>query len=209
MRIMYCTTCQIGCRLSVQGAGYSIEVDGYRCEKGDDFAKSEAANPMRILTTTVRTKIPGVPVIPVRTDGYIPKSKILDAMNEINDATVEREMDCGDVLIADVANTGVEVIIASSILMHLGAELENKNELINNVSDSTGLVAASAAPGGGGVNAQNLGVMDEIGAESVGGIVGTAGNAVGVEDGEEESEAQEDESFDRPQGRSHIRRRQR
>jgi len=198
--------------MSVTGSGASIEVDGNKCDKGLDFAIAETSNPTRTLTTTVRTKIVGVPVISVRTNGEIPKDKIPDAMRELNDIVIDKEIDCGDVLIENVAETGVQVIITSSILMQLGAELENKNVLFSKTTGSGGASASAirAADGSENVlNEQNDGVLDHIGTDAVGGVVGAAGNAVGIQDGDADNKAgneNQDETFDRPKGRSHIKR---
>jgi len=186
-------------------------VEGNKCQKGYDFAEAEMTNPTRTLTTTVRTKFPGIPVISVRTAGEIPKEKLMDAMQELSKVVIEVEMDCGDTVVEDIANTGVSVIVTSGALMQLGAELENKNVKLEKFSSGGG-PSASAVAGGGGAGVgivRNDGVLDDIGADSADGFVGAAGEAVGVEgaDAEEDSvTGDEIDGYIRPKSRPHIKR---
>jgi len=187
-------------------------VEGNKCERGYEFAKHEMSNPSRTLTTTVRTKFPGVPVISVRTAGEIPRDRLMAAMNALSEVVVEEELGCGDTIMEDVAKTGVSVIVTSSALMQLGAELENKNAELNRRS-SGGPSAAAVNPGsasaaGGGIGiVRNADVLDDLGADAAGGFVGAAGEAVGVEDltDEESDVAQDGEGRIKQKGRPHIR----
>jgi len=215
MKKMYCITCPAGCQLTVIGSGFDMVVEGNKCERGREFAEHEMSNPTRTLTTTVRTKFPGVPVISVRTNGEIPRDKLMIAMHELSDVVVEEELSCGDTVVEDIANTGVSVIITSSVLMQLGEELENRNaELGRRGAASGGTTSSDASAGafqagaiqGTGV-VRNDGILDDIGAEAAGGFVGAAGESVGVEDTFEENDSQandEDGSYIQ-KGRSHIR----
>jgi len=211
MKKLYCITCPAGCLLTVIGSGFDMVVEGNKCEKGRDFAKHEMSNPSRTLTTTVRTKFPGVPVISVRTDGEIPRDKLMDAMKELSDVMVETELNCGDIVLENVVNTGVNVIITSAALMKLGAELENKNAELNRRSsggDSAAAFSQNTSPGIGIV--MNPGAVDVIGVDAAGGFVGAAGEAVGVEDtfeDDEGNEAKDGEGRIKMSDRPHIKRR--
>jgi len=113
---MYCITCPTGCKLLVEQFGESINVEGNECNRGGEFAETEIRNPTRSLTTTVRTTFQGVPVLPVRTDGEIPKEKIAEAMAALNKIVVGHELDCGDTVIANLVGTGVRVIATSDAI---------------------------------------------------------------------------------------------
>ena len=211
MKKLYCITCPSGCQLTVSGSGADIVVEGNKCRRGFDFAVAETSNPTRILTTTVRTKFPGVPVISVRTDGEIPKDKIMDAMHELSEVVVSTELGCEDTVLENVADTGIRVIVTSFALIQLGAELENKNVQLTSrgASESAG-VAMGAGLGIGKV--RNSGVVDDLGVESAGGVVGAAGEAVGVEgavdeEAEEAAKGTRDDEHAKPKGRPHIKRR--
>jgi CxxC motif-containing protein len=217
MKKLYCITCPAGCLLTIIGSGFDMVVEGNKCEKGREFAKHEMSNPSRTLTTTVRTNFPGVPVVSVRTDGEIPRDKLMDAMKELSGIVVETELGCGDTVLEDVADTGVKVIVTSFALMKLGAELENKNvelsrkgALGDSGSDSSSDITSSFRATSG--NTGSAGVLDNIGAEAAGGFVGAAGEAVGVEDtyAEDDVEGASDQKEGgrmKISGRPHIRKR--
>jgi len=217
MKKLYCITCPAGCLLSVTDTDSEIVVEGNKCERGVEFANHEMSNPTRTLTTTVRTRFPGVPVISVRTDGEIPRDMLMDAMKELSEVVIETELGVGDIVYEDILNTGVNVIITSPALMKLGAELENKNvELSRRGSSGDSGTEAIAVFSGGVVNAANVGVLNAIGANVTGansadGFVGAAGEAVGVEgvSDENESDAAEDGKETgriKIKGRPHIKR---
>lgn len=199
-----------------------MTVEGNNCSNGVDFAKFEFDNPTRMLTTTVRTEFNDVPVLSVRTDGEIPKEMMMEVLKEIKDVVVKTELACGDTLIEDVAETGVRVIVTSSALMNLGAELINKNVELNKASGSTGGefepdgtgadAGGTGAMGGEGIGivrnslddagnsefAEPATVLDDLGDDPIGGFVGAAGEAVGVED-------PIDDEDDKPKGRARIK----
>ena len=71
---------------------------------------------MRTICSTVRTIFAGVPVIPVRVSAEIPKERIFDVMNQINQVTVDRICGTGEPVIENVLGLGVDVIVTSDIL---------------------------------------------------------------------------------------------
>jgi CxxC motif-containing protein len=116
MKTILCIVCPNGCRLGVEENNEGLVVSGNQCKRGIDFAMAEITNPTRTLTTTVRTSFPGVPVLPVRTDGEIPKGKIRELMNYINGIIINRPMGIGEAVAEDILGLGVNVIATSNIL---------------------------------------------------------------------------------------------
>ena len=116
MKELYCITCPTGCQLRVDGGGSDITVEGNGCKRGVDFAVMETTNPTRSLTTTVRTTFPDTPVLPVRTDGEIPKGEIMEAMETLGRVVVSSVLNCGDTVIENLLGTGVRVIATSDVL---------------------------------------------------------------------------------------------
>jgi hypothetical protein len=133
---------------------------------------------------------------------------LMDAMYELSEIVIEEEMDCGDVLLENIAETGVSVIVTSAALMQLGAELENKNIELGRRGSAE---SSEVAVGDGDV--MNPVILDDMGMDSAGDFIGTAGEAVGVEttsDEDEQSIEDGQESGEgqiRPRGRPHIKRR--
>lgn len=114
---LLCIVCPTGCHLRVasqEDGGFVV--DGNGCKRGIQFAIDEATYPMRSLTTTVRTIFDKAPVLPVRTDGEIPKEKVPQAMHELNQVVVSTRLGCGDVVLADVAGCNCRVIATSNLL---------------------------------------------------------------------------------------------
>jgi CxxC motif-containing protein len=125
MKTILCIVCPNGCRLHAEKSaeGYAAEdyaISGNKCQRGIDFAVAEITNPTRTLTTTVRTSFPGVPVLPVRTAGEIPKGKIREAMDCINAITVSRPLGIGEIVAENILGLGVDVIVTSGVLKEAG-----------------------------------------------------------------------------------------
>jgi len=114
MKELVCINCPNGCELIVDEN--TLEVSGNKCPKGIDFAKNELTNPQRTICSTVKTIFIDCPVLPVRVSKEIPKDKIFDVMKEINKVVVKERIGCGDIVIKNVLNLGVDIIATSERL---------------------------------------------------------------------------------------------
>lgn len=56
-----------------------------------------------------------IPMVSVKTAQDIPKEKIMDVMECINQITVEAPVHIGDVLLSDVAATGVDIVATKNV----------------------------------------------------------------------------------------------
>ena len=83
--------------------------------KSDAYARKEVTNPTRIVTSTVRVQGGVSPMVNVKTASDIPKSKIFDCANALRDVVITAPVKIGDVVLSDVAGTGVDVIAAKNI----------------------------------------------------------------------------------------------
>lgn len=108
---LVCIVCPRGCRLSVNDG----VVSGNACKRGEAFAISESTLPMRSVCSTVATVFDDYPVLPVRTDGEIPKAKIPMLMQEINAVKVDKRLKRGDVVIDGVVGTNVKLIATATM----------------------------------------------------------------------------------------------
>ena len=108
-RILTCIGCPMGCTLTVALEGSEVKsVEGNTCKRGDIYARKEVTNPTRIVTTTVRLKNGGV--VSVKTKEDIPKEKIMDCVKEIKQLEVDTPVQIGQVILDNVAGTGVPVV---------------------------------------------------------------------------------------------------
>ncbi len=115
-RELTCIGCPMGCQLTVSMEnGEVLEVAGNTCPKGDIYARKEVVNPTRIVTSTIRITGGDKERVSVKTASDIPKDKIFEVMKDIDAAVVRAPAHIGDVLIEDVAGTGVSVIATREI----------------------------------------------------------------------------------------------
>ena len=87
-----------------------LSVTGNTCKRGEDYGRKEVTAPTRTVTSTVRLKGGSAPVVSVRTKGDVPKDKIFAVMEEIRGAVITAPVHIGDVVIPDIAGTGVDLI---------------------------------------------------------------------------------------------------
>lgn len=116
VRELTCIGCPMGCLVSVTMDGKEIKsVSGNSCANGDRYARREVTNPTRIVTSTAIVRDGDLPRVSVKTKTDVPKDKIFDVMKEINKIQAKAPVRIGDVLIDDVAGTGVPVIATRNI----------------------------------------------------------------------------------------------
>ena len=112
-RELICVSCPLGCPLSVElseDGKEVISVSGNTCKRGEQYARSECINPVRVLTSTMKINGSSMPVVPCKTSAPIPKGKMFDCMKAINSTVVDSPVCVGDVLIKNVCDTGVDVV---------------------------------------------------------------------------------------------------
>jgi CxxC motif-containing protein len=106
-----CIGCPLGCRLEVEEeAGAVVEVRGFACKRGQEFALQEHTDPRRVVTTTVRVTGGVWPRLPVKTAKAIPKAKVLPLCRALHALTLEAPVKLGQVVMADALGTGVDVV---------------------------------------------------------------------------------------------------
>ncbi|WP_461864568.1 DUF1667 domain-containing protein [Thermococcus sp.] len=105
-----CIRCPKGCRLRVVVDGDDIAVTGYECLEGKKYGEEEVRNPKRMVTSTVRILGAKYPRLPVRTAEPVPKDRILDVIAALRGVVVRAPVRRGQVIVENVAGTGVDVI---------------------------------------------------------------------------------------------------
>ena len=116
IRNLTCIGCPMGCALTVTMEGNEVvKVEGNTCKQGDIYARKEVTNPTRIVTSTVRVKDGVLPVVSVKTAADIPKTKIMECMQALQQVCVQAPVAQGTVVYENVAGTGVNVITTREI----------------------------------------------------------------------------------------------
>jgi len=113
---LICIGCPAGCLITVKKKeDGSLDITGNTCKKGEAYARSEMTAPVRTITSMIRVLGGAGRVIPVKTAQEIPKEKISACMKEIVHTTVRAPLRIGDVLIENVAGTGIAVIATGNM----------------------------------------------------------------------------------------------
>ena len=116
IRKLTCIGCPMGCPLTVKLEDTEvISIEGNSCKRGAVYGKKEVTNPTRIVTTTVRVKNGSMPVVSVKTAQDIPKGKIFDCVDALRDVCVEAPVQIGDVILENVAGTGVDIVATGNV----------------------------------------------------------------------------------------------
>ncbi|MCI8775345.1 MAG: DUF1667 domain-containing protein [Lachnospiraceae bacterium] len=117
-----CINCPIGCSLTIRMEGEQvIKVSGNTCKRGEIYARKEVTNPTRIVTSTVKVVNGKSDMVSVKTKEDIPKGKIFDCVRALKNVQVEAPVRIGDVIVKDIADTGVKVVATKNV------ELSRKN----------------------------------------------------------------------------------
>lgn len=109
-----CIVCPMGCRITVENVDGERRVSGNTCKRGEAYAIQETTCPMRTLTTLVSVKGGEGPLCPVKTANVIPKTKIGEALAQARVASVEAPVRIGDVIVKNIAGTGVDLVAAAN-----------------------------------------------------------------------------------------------
>ena len=138
-RKLVCISCPLGCRLTVNWENErNITVAGNRCAKGESYATEEILAPKRVVTATVAVaagaasatsaaagraatgrpatgQASGPRRLPVKTNAPLLKEHISELLNTLYRMEVKPPLRCGDVLLKDIAGTGVDLVAARSL----------------------------------------------------------------------------------------------
>lgn len=111
-----CTVCPMGCHIMVEGEGDTIKsIEGFTCKRGEQYASTEFAHPVRILTTTMKTDSGKTPLVPVRSEKPVPKEKVMDCMEVIRKSEAKVPVRVYDVLVENICDTGINIVATGNV----------------------------------------------------------------------------------------------
>lgn len=110
---LICISCPLGCHLTVDAENKTVT--GNTCKRGEVYGLNEVINPVRVITSTVKIEGARLPVLPVKTNGAIPKNMNFEAMKIINEITCKAPIKVGDIIINDILGTGIDVVASRSL----------------------------------------------------------------------------------------------
>jgi CxxC motif-containing protein len=112
-----CIRCPEGCEITttLDGSGAITEITGNSCKLGLDYVKTEATDPRRTLTTTVKVEGGARPLCPVWSEKPVPKDKVLEIAAILRTISIKAPVNKGRVVLENALGTGINVIAASDI----------------------------------------------------------------------------------------------
>lgn len=115
-RQLTCIGCPMGCPITVtMDKGAILSIEGFTCMRGETYARKEVTNPTRIVTSTVRVAGGEAPVVSVKTAQDIPKGEIFPCAEALRQVVVSAPVAIGDVVLRNVAGTGVDVVATKAV----------------------------------------------------------------------------------------------
>lgn len=114
MKELICIVCPKGCHLKVDESN-NYAVTGNSCERGVEYGKNELINPVRVLTSTVKIEGAIHKRCPVKTSDHIPKGKMFEVAKALDSVIIKSPVMVGDIIIENVAETGVNIISTKSM----------------------------------------------------------------------------------------------
>lgn len=111
-----CIVCPIGCKILVKTDGSKFKlIDGNKCASGVEYARSEALDPRRMLTSSVLVKGGAWPLVSVRTTEPVPKDILFEVLKEIKKVSVNAPVNFGEVLVKNVVGSNINIISTKTV----------------------------------------------------------------------------------------------
>ncbi len=115
-RNITCIVCPIGCKILVKTDGTQFEiVGGNKCKRGIEYARSEALDPRRMLTTSVLVNEGEWPLVSVKSSKPVPKEKLFSILKEIKRTVVNAPVKSGQIIIKNTANTDINIVATKTV----------------------------------------------------------------------------------------------
>lgn len=138
-RELTCINCPMGCRITVtmevtrDGSGGAkdstkngtkaatskdaqiLSITGNTCKRGEIYARTEVTAPVRTVTTTIKVTGGTQDRVSCKTKEPVPKEKIFEVMDAINNTNAKAPIKTGDILIEDCAGTGIPVVATKAV----------------------------------------------------------------------------------------------
>jgi CxxC motif-containing protein len=108
---LICIKCPRGCLLNINNEN----ITGNLCPRGIDYAKEEMSNPMRTVTTLIKTKYG---IVPVKTSSEIPKNKIDELIKYVSKIYENKSYNIGDVIVENILNLNVDLVVTGEPYMN-------------------------------------------------------------------------------------------
>lgn len=112
-RNLTCIICPKGCSLTAEIVGERVEVSGFTCPRGKEYATNELLHPVRTVTAAVRVVNRENTMVSVKTAAPIPKDQMMVVMDVIHTLTVQAPVLIGQVLAENIC--GADIVATKQI----------------------------------------------------------------------------------------------
>jgi len=111
-----CIVCPIGCKIyyTIEGNNFEL-IEGNKCKRGVEYARSEALDPRRMLTTSVLVKNGEWPLVSVKSNKPVPKKLIFKVLQKIKTLSVNAPIKSGQIIIKNVEGSNIDFIATKTI----------------------------------------------------------------------------------------------
>ena len=111
-----CTVCPNGCAVEAEyTCKEDMKLSGYGCKRGITYCTDECFAPMRTFTSSVAVQGACRRMLPVRTDGVVPKEMLMQCAEAVKGIRLSAPVKTQQVIAADFLGTGVNLIAAMSL----------------------------------------------------------------------------------------------
>ena len=110
-----CINCPLSCDLTLTDENGELSVSGNTCKRGEDYAKNEYRNPVRMLTTTVQLENADSRLLPVISSGMIPKEMIQKCLECLYSISVTAPVKSGEIVYKNILDTGIDILAAKTV----------------------------------------------------------------------------------------------
>lgn len=112
-----CIGCPLGCRLEVDEAvdGHVVEVRGFSCKRGKEYALQEHMAPQRMVTTTIAIDGARYARLPVRTDHAVPKDLVIELCRFLQRVAVVAPIQRGEIIVPNAMGLGVNIVASRTM----------------------------------------------------------------------------------------------
>jgi len=111
-----CIRCPLGCNITaVINDGEIVSITGNTCPRGKEYVTNEITAPKRIVTSLVPVSGGERAVVSVKTASDIPKEDIFECVKVLKNIRVDAPVHIGDVIVANICNTGVAVVATGNV----------------------------------------------------------------------------------------------
>ena len=116
MRELICICCPLGCHIKVDDSDiHHLKVTGNTCLRGDKYARDEVTCPKRVVTSICEVEGGEIEVVSCKTKEAIDKKLIFPALEEIKKVKLTAPVHEGDILIANILGTGVDIVATKTV----------------------------------------------------------------------------------------------